>query len=237
MKKYILVIFLIVLIQTGRTQNTNLDFKYAVKLYNIFSSEDYSNSDNDTNLNSFRYSNKKLRLFHPTFAFQWKTANHNFHEVELIDFVFGITGEDGDDTTFGGVPEGDKKFISTYISMRYEYILNFNKGKDTRMVPSLGFGIMPYYGHYNDQPAESNSFRSSEYYTGAKVFLTPRLTYHLSPKFYIDLNIPLCLFDSYFQSYKDEDPTLPIKDQKKSTFNFEAFPKAFSGRLGIGLKF
>jgi hypothetical protein len=225
------------LFQTVRTQNTNLDFKYAVKLYNLTSFEDYSNSENDTNQYSFRYSSRNFRIFHPTFAFQWETGKKNYHEVELTDFMFGITGEDGNDTTYGGVTEGDKKFITTYISIRYEYILNFNKARETRFVPSLGFGMNPYYGQYNDQPAESNAFRTSEYYFGARIFLVPRLTYHFSPKIFIDLNIPFCIADVYFQRYTDEDPTLTLEERQTSSITFDAFPKVFSGRIGVGLKF
>jgi hypothetical protein len=237
MKKYIPFLGFLFLLQTGFAQNPNLDSKYAVKLYNLTTYEDYSNSGNDTNVNAFRYSNENLRIFHPTFAFQWKTMCNNFQEVELTDFSFGITGHDASDTTGIEDQGNDKKFTTAYVSARYEYILNFNKKKDTKFVPSLGFGINPYYWHYTDSPEASNAYWNAENIFGARYFLTPRLTYYFSNKFFIDLNIPICLFDTYFESYKSEDPTLPIEEQRTSSFTLEAFPKVFSGRIGVGLKF
>jgi len=237
MKKYISVIVLLLFIKSGWTQNTNLDYKYAIKFYNLATYEDYGKSGSDTNPYPFRYTSTRLRILHPTFAFQWKTNKNNFHEVELTSFMLGITGKDSEnDTTSSGQSINGNELITTSISVRYEFILNFSKLKNTKLVPSLGFGINPYYGQFSYLPGIQTEFHTSEKYFGAKVFVTPRITYYLSSKVFFDLNIPLCFFDTYFQSYKDENPELSLKERTTNTFSFDAFPKIFSVRVGVGLK-
>jgi hypothetical protein len=237
MKKCTLLVGLLFLFYSGIAQNTNPDYRFAVKLYNLTTYEDYSNSGNDTNQYSLRYSSDNLRILHPTVAFQWMTKNGNSQEIELVDFNYSITGKDGKDTTEWGQLEADYTFKKTNLSFRYEYILNFLKGKDSRFVPSLGFGINPYYWHYTELPSIPSEYRTAENIIGAKFFLTPRLIYHISPRFYLDLNIPICIIDSYFDSFNNEDPTLPVDEHQTNTINLEAFPKVFSGRIGVGLKF
>jgi hypothetical protein len=237
MKKFIFFVGLLFLFYSGIAQNTNPGYKYAVKLYNLTTYEDYSNSGNDTNQYSFRYSTENLRIFHPTVAFQWITKNGNFQEVELVDFMYSITGKDGKDTTEWGQLEEDFTFKKTNLSFRYEYNVNFLKGRDARFVPSLGFGVNPYYWHYTDLPAITSQYRTAENIVGAKIYLTPRVIYHISPRFFLDVNIPICVMDSYFDSFNNEDPTLSIDQRQVNTINLEVFPKIFSGRIGVGLRF
>lgn len=82
----------------------------------------------------------------------------------------------------------------------------------------------------------STSFPTSENYFGIRVFVTPRLTYFLTSKLFIDVNIPLCFFDMYYHTDKENNPSLPISERTNSTYNFNQFPKIFSGRIGIGIK-
>ena len=83
MKNYILIILLLLFIKNGWTQNTNLDYKYAIKIYNLTTFDEYRESKSDTTA----YSTKTLQILHPTVAFQWKTKKNNFHEIELTNFM------------------------------------------------------------------------------------------------------------------------------------------------------
>jgi len=238
MKKLIAVAVLLFLFQTGWSQNTYLDYNFAVKFYNLTTYADYGKSANDTIRYPFQYTDTRLRILHPTFAFQWKTKKNNFHEVELTDFTLGIAGNNKENELDSNViPVYSDELITTSISARYEYILNFNKLKKTKFIPSLGFAINPYFGQFHYSPGAQNDYQTSEKYIGAKVFVTPRITYHISQKVFFDLNVPICIFDTYFQTYKDENPTLSVHEQKTNTLNFEEFPKMFNLRIGIGITF
>jgi hypothetical protein len=241
MKKCILLFLVLLFMKSGWTQNTNLEYKYAFKIYNLTTYDEYERSRKitDTSSNQVDYTTTTLQILHPTIAFQWKTKKNNFHEVELTSFILGklvTKTEYKDDTTNNGQSESGFDLVTTAISARYEYILNFNKSKESKFVPSLGFGINPYYRQNNYSPEISSSFPISEIYLGVKVFITPRLTYYLSSKIFIDVNIPICFFDIYFLSEKENNPAVPIQEQTINTFNLNGFPKVYSGRIGVGLK-
>jgi hypothetical protein len=84
-------LLLIFLIQHAWTQNTNLDFKNALKLSNLTSFEEQTKSRRIDDTSSYYYitSNTTLQILHPTVSFQWKSKKHNFHEIELTSLAFG----------------------------------------------------------------------------------------------------------------------------------------------------
>lgn len=219
MKKYISLIVLLLFVKSGWAQNTNLDFKGAVKFSNQITVIDHRIYNMDKTFYDWQYKNGSYEIFHPAFAFQWKAKNNNLHEIELTDLTIG--------------------YGSTLLtSVRYEYIVNLYKLKDWKFVPSLGFGINPYYLQFNEISEVETSFSTYQKYFGVKAFITPRLTYYCGSKVFFDLNFPLCVFDAYYKSYKTDDPTLPLEERSTSSTNFGAvFPHYFSVRLGIGLKF
>jgi hypothetical protein len=176
---------------------------------------------------------------HPTIAFQWKTRKNNFREIELTTLALGRLGTKtvikSDPSNYGQIISGNEIF-TTAVSVRYEYILNFNKLKDKKLVKSVGFGINPYFRQDNYSSKVATSFPTSEKKIGMNVFITPRIMYFLTSKLFIDVNVPLCFFNTYFGVYKDDNATIPVEERRISTFNFNQFPKIFSGRIGIGLK-
>lgn len=221
MKKYIVIIVLLLFVKSGWAQNTNLDFKGAIKFYNQTTVIDRPIYKTNATLYDLQYLNGSYQIFHPTFAVQWKTKKNNFHEIELTDFSF-------------------QSGFSMTASLRYEYIVNFYKSKDWKFVPSLGFAFNPYYLQSDTIPGDeqTSSFKSSDKFFGAKFFITPRITYYCGKKIFIDLNVPLCVFNAFIESYTTEDPTLTLEERKTNTADLGAvFPGFFTVRLGIGLKF
>lgn len=238
MKKLALLFVLMFLLKIGWSQNENPDFKYAVKLYNLTIFEDKSRSEFDTSFNHFAITDKTLQILHPTVAFQWRTDKNNFHEIELTNLSLDKAEMDVVlyDSTGTGQSISGAEIVTTSVSVRYEFILNFNGSGGNKFVPSVGFAGNPYYRQINNMPRVSDSYRTSEKFIGARAFVIPRISYYFSSKFFVELNIPICFFDLYFQSEKDQDPRLPIEDQTTSTANFELFPVFFSGRVGVGVK-
>jgi len=240
MKKYIGIAFLFVFINKGWTQNTNLDFQYAIKLYNLTTYEEFNKTKRTNSSSSYyEYTSTNLQMAHPTIAIQRKTKKNNFHEIELTNLMISKSGtltEIKNDTTGITFFVGGDEITTTYISMRYEFILNFNKAKNKKLVPSIGFGINPYFRQFIYTPKLSSSFGTSESYCGVKTFVTPRLTYYLTEKLFFDINIPVCFFDTYYLIERSYNPTIPADERKIKTFDYKQFPKTLSGRIGIGLK-
>lgn len=235
MKKCFLLLILLLFIKSGWSQNPNLDYKKALKVYNLTTYEDYSKSKNDTT----RFTSTTLQILHPTFAFQWKSKKNNFHEIELTDFHLAKARTKTEITknlSDNGQLLSGNDLVTTSISVRYDYIINFCKSKDKKLVPSLGFGINPYFRLNKYVPTLSTSFPATEQFFGVRAFFTPRLTYYLTSKLFIDINIPLCVFDYYNLTDKVNNPSLTLNEQKNYSSSFETSPRIFSGRIGIGLK-
>jgi hypothetical protein len=240
-KKLLTLLLLIIVVKVGWSQNINLDYKTAVKIYNLTSFDEQTKSRrlNDTSSNRYQYTNTTLQILHPTIAFLWKSKKNNFHEIELTSLMLGKIGtktEIVNDTTNNRQTISVGDITTTAISVRYEYILNFNKSKDSKLVPSIGLGINPYYRQNNYSPRISSSFPTSEISIGMRAFITPRMTYFLTSKLFIDVNIPLCFFDTFYLADKVDNPAIPVQERRITTFNYNQFPKVFSGRLGFGLK-
>jgi hypothetical protein len=241
MKKYVLIIPLLLFLKNGWAQNTNLDYKNAIKIYNLTTFEEYERSErlNDTSSNYYVYTTRNLQILHPTIAFQWKTKKNNFHEIELTNFIIdkAVTKTELTDSTFSNAYLlSGSDITTTSIALRYEYILNFFKSKERKLVPSLGFSMSPYFKQNKFSPLVATSFPSSERYIGSRAFVTPRITYYLRPRFFIDLNVPLCVLDAYTMTEKSEDPSIPESERTVKSINFQGLPTIFSGRIGIGLK-
>ena len=232
MKKPILLVFFLFLVTLCQTQNESLDFRYAVKLYNLTSYEEQTKDLSFAELQS-----KSLQILHPTVAFQWSTKNRNFHEVELRNFSLKKRESAGPaDTSANPQIPTTHDIVSSSFSAQYEYVLNFSKSVNSSIVPSLGFGINPYYLQSNIEPLISSQFQYSEIVFGAKLFVNPRVTFYFKSRFFIDLNLPICVSDIYYTVDKNQNPSLDLDQRSSASFDAILFPKYFSGRIGIGLK-
>lgn len=239
MKKISFLIVIMFLFHSGWSQTTNTSFKFAVKLYNQTTFENYDKTESDSIFTHYFYTDKTLQILHPTVAFQWKTAKNNFHEIELSDFSLSKTETGADirnDTSLIYTTINGSNMVTTSISIQYEYILNLNKSDEARFVPSVGFSANPYYRQSNYIPKVTDSFRTSENFIGIRAYIIPRLTWYFSSRFFADINVKLCMVDTYFLWDKDHDPRLTAEAQTENSFNLELFPKIFSARIGVGVK-
>ena len=237
-KKLLILTLLTIVVKIGWAQNTNLDYKSALKIYNLTSFDEQTISRRLTASSPlYQYTNTTLQILHPTIAFQWRSKKNNFHEIELTSFMLGKIGKTTDSITSNSaqtISGGDHTI--TLISLRYEYILTFNKSTDSKLVPSIGFGINPYYRQNNNSPKTSSSFHTSDINIGMRAFVTPRISYFLTSKLFLEVNIPLCFFDTFYYAGKVDNPALSLLERTTNTYNFRQFPKVFSGRIGIGIK-
>ena len=114
--------------------------------------------------------------------------------------------------------------------------MTFRKEKEKKLIPSFGFAASPYFKLTHYSPVLANAYPTTESFFGARFFVTPRLTYYLSSKFFIDINIPLCVLSTYFLTDRADNPALPVNERRAYTFSFETFPSILNARIGIGIK-
>jgi len=243
MKNLILILIVCFLTNSAWTQNKYNDFKYCIKIYNlssfdvVFSKVTFPSS---YNFHSYtEITNSTTNYLNPTIAFQWKSKRDNFKEIELKAFSFRNFNnyiKEINDTSgvIEHIQEIDKR--TAYISLRYEYIYAFNKSKDRRFNFSLGFAFSPFYKLDKSIPRMENWYGTSTYNIGIETYLIPRLTFNLSKRIFIDLNLPFCLSDLGMQSNLNNNPQIPVKQRRVILFNFSELPKIYSCRLGLGIK-
>jgi hypothetical protein len=238
MKKVIFIVLSIVVSLFGQAQNINLNYKYAIKAYNLTSFYTGGTTAKISDSSNINYTTNELKILHPTLAFQWLNAKGNFHELELTSFEFGKLSNQEELTVSSSsgntIPRSN--VITTNIALRYEYIINFNKSETRKLVPSIGFGGSPYYRLYKYQAKYSWEIPSSQQFIGLSLFATPRLTYYMSSRIFFDINIPVCVFDFNYQLNKQENGFLELSERTTSEINIDAFTKLYSGRIGVGLK-
>jgi len=224
----------------AEAQNPNLDFKYSVKVSNLSTLQKRSEvnrvGNNDTAIID---EHNSLRLFHPTIAFQIKNKRNNIHEIELTDLSVArntFKNSLSYNPTQPLALLNGSKVTATHISLRYEYIRTFSKKINSRFMPSLGFGILPYYQRNSYKPALSTDYIAKRTVLGAKGFLIPRVCYNVSKRLFVDLNIPMCFVDVNAKIDNLNNPNLPVSEQSNTITNAEMLPDFFSLRLGLGLR-
>lgn len=243
MKKNIVIIFLFLLLaflQEGWAQNSNLGYKYALKITNSATYEVYTKTRNlYPSTNFLTFSTESLKLLQPAIAFQWKARKSLFHEIEISNFSVANVATSVRQYTDGSGGEillGEEKLTTTYISLRYEQMTNFNRSKETNFVPALAASVNPYFRQNTFSSEIPANYPSSETFYGLRAFFTPRITYFMGERLFLNLDASLCIFDMYFVEDKVENPAFPISKHKTSEFIYTQFPKIYNARLGIGLK-
>lgn len=190
--------------------NPHLNYRFGLKLYNGLTLEEGGDILGNKHLNY---------IISPTF--QWKNKRNNFQEIGLNDF-----------STHSSAYFNSKDFN---ISLRYEYLINFLKFRNTRWVPALGIGATPYYT-YAKLPSTIPENNETYKEWGAGFFVAPHITYYLGKRWFIDLNIPINLASVSVNQINKKDVTVSQKPSKYSTQSFEATTSGSGIRLGIGIK-
>ncbi len=212
----------------------------SLKIYNLTTVErDYAPMFPDSLSSGYSENFYNVQLFHPTFAFQWYNAKGNAHEIELTGFRLSNS------ETNGWSSSSRQPSISTHpryahtgalVSLRYEYILFVKREGAPRLTPSLGLGVNPYYKFDIYRSSITTVFPEQYQAAGVRFFAIPRLNYSLSDRLYLDLNFPVAIHDAKVVSAKHEDPTIPINDRRRTSFETESFSPLFSARFGVGIR-
>lgn len=223
----------------GLSQNENPNYKRSLKIYNLFTYQSSTNTTLDS-INSTSSSSQSIKILNPTIAYNWKGKKSNFNEIELITLILSKNYNETTITNISGTVKNPlisgAKIITSIISLRYEYIINFLKGSKSSLLPSLGCAINPYYQHINTQPVTSQSFPTTIINYGTHGFLIPRITYYASTKYFFDFNIPIDVFNLNNALLTVRNPQIPVKSQRTSDWDFSLIPKNFNLRFGIGIK-
>lgn len=182
---------------------------------------------------------KSYNYIQPAAAVSKQTKRGNYHQLELSTLSFKVwehSGETGYNPSTGYTYRTQYKVKTADVAIRYEFIIPFVKRNDARVIPSLGFGAMPWYSSYKFAPYTTADYPLTTSAIGLRYFVTPRVQVALSKRVFLDANIPICVMNMGTTKQNIQNPTLPVNAQKYSVFDFDVMPKYHTARLGLGVK-
>jgi hypothetical protein len=213
---------------------------------------------------SFGQKNFGIKIYQNTDIFVVQYYERRANEVEKFDKVnFTRVSLSVDIDTKNGytheieflIPEISKSFDKIQYPMNYEfqkkmqdfegqassYSLRYELSKTLtdkakRLGFNLGIGINPYYLLVEYIPNVGPRYYSSAKLYGFVLNMVPRIEYKLSPRFSIDLNVPLKIYDLRAEKYRVKNPSIPIRQQTTIDYSNIFFESAYTFRLGLMYK-
>ncbi|RYD55664.1 MAG: hypothetical protein EOP56_15210 [Sphingobacteriales bacterium] len=218
--KYLIILALTLMAANVQAQDTIQPYRYSAKVYAHIQYQRDANPVFSTS----------QALVKPAYAFQMKTAKGNAHEFELFNFMLNANKS--------GSPGNIYKTRATSIVLKYEYIINMMKKRNSKLAPAIGLGAAPYFYHTRGIPTASSHFPYRNSSFGFSGLLIPRVTYNVTTRLYLDVNIPITILDMDHRSNKFSDPTLPVAQRTSSLTSFNMLPsQPFTARIGLGIRF
>lgn len=221
-------------------------FAQQSKLLKLYSNFNYIKADDNlstspSNNNLITTEKEKgfeLGYFSP--ALNISLENGNSHEFELsrfkLDFSENETILTNDSLNRVEIVDGTRK-LNSFIAIRYEYGLSLKRSeKESKLHPYLGLSIQPYFQNYMETPIISNRFPTSTNQFGALLSITPRINYNLKGNWYLDLNVPIQVYDFNVSLITEENPINPVEERTTTEMNLNIFPYNILLRLGVGIR-
>lgn len=98
---------------------------------------------------------------------------------------------------------------------------------------AIGAALHPYYVSIRHTPIMDGIYPSSMEWYGANLNLIPRVTYAISERLHLDLNVPVKAFDYRFHKEQINNPAIPIRQQINQYAKSIFFEGAYTIRFGI----
>jgi hypothetical protein len=218
-------------------QNDNLDYKYAIKVYNK-SQYTYSKTlSQKPNGNQISTATNNLKILNPEIAFQWTNKKKHFNEIGISNYnlerqfhYFEYINGQVVTPTGGGVS------TNFNIAFRFEHSRQIIKKWDKKWIPFLGMGINQGFSSADYKPFVNGTFPSNYKNFNTSLYLMPRLQYYLSQKLFLDFNAPIILAKNQLKHNAIRDPQRSTSQQRYYTNDLQLFPAEFNFRIGLGVK-
>jgi hypothetical protein len=161
---------------------------------------------------------------------------NNYHELELNT----LNAKTYETVTYAGngIQPYNEEIKTFDFGLRYQFTLNIKK--EGKLIPQLGLSFLSLYNRTKADPLTSNSYyRRSESFRQV-ISIAPQVKFNCGKRTFIDLAVPLDVFDITSVYMKINNPAIPIRQQRNShldaSFNEEVFERLHL-RLGVGVRF
>ncbi len=166
-------------------------------------------------------------------AVELMTKKNNVHEIEFF------------------LPEVDKPFdrfdfpaqyytwshnkterVATSYSFRYGFS-KYLPSKSDRLNFLIGAGINPYYVLQEFIPHTNATYYNSIKWIGAALDVTPGIRFKLGKHFRLGFSMPFGIYNFRFQEYRQDNPILPVRQQRNKETKHLFCQPVFTFRLGV----
>ncbi|HEY0769159.1 MAG TPA: hypothetical protein VGD31_02420 [Sphingobacteriaceae bacterium] len=155
------------------------------------------------------------------------------HELELFLPEFGKAADDLQFPMHRKITKGPRfQSQASAYSFRYELTKSLTRG-NSPLGLSLGAGLHPYYVQIDYTPTVSVAYPSTRSWFGAGIVITPRITYDITKRLYLDLNVPLRVFDYQYNKEHIRNPAIPLRQQVNAFLKYRFFDDVYTLRFGI----
>jgi hypothetical protein len=216
--------------------------KYALKGYFNFLANNKTTILTDDSTRTQINSSKKRTIF-PTIGLSRFRENGQFMEMGITRLDFDYQELRTENKVFqrdlvpgGDIPSRGAKVWTDNIGLRFEWNFPFYHKENSDFNTYLGISMDPSVYFQKNNPLNAATFGTRVFEFSNTLTVIPRITYSLSSRCFLDLNVPIS-FTTFGVNYKyDSDPRLPTSARETIDFRTHLPTHIWAIRLGIGYK-
>lgn len=175
----------------------------------------------------------KINFNRFSLAFVLNSKNNFFHEIEIQIPEYSKPILDLDFPRHQRFIVGES-FDERASSFSFRYELGSMRRDSSRAISYyFSAGVQPYYVQLKYTPAMPTSYFMSDTYFGVNCNVTPRLRYQLSKRFTLELNTPISIFNYEVTQLRQDNPNLPLHQQRHTYTDFSLLIPVYTLRLGL----
>jgi hypothetical protein len=206
--------------------------EYRIKLYQHTSSLETVYQYNNTT--SEKSGDRHFTTGTFSVAFNMVSLRGGFHhEVEI--FIPEIN-RSAQDIQFPGNFELRRSTLTNDVISAYAFRYEINQditNVTKRFVLNVGLAVNPYHIDMEFKPRESNVFHRDVSITGAHFNIIPRVSWQLTERLSIELNVPVNVFDIYRIKQRVDNPGFSLRSQSNAGTEHTFFEDIYTVRFGV----
>lgn len=224
-------------------------YRYAFKGYLRLFYENKSKTTTDFLGNILVEKERNIAIL-PTIAFSKYRANGQFFELSLTNFNFSHQNSEATREFFfaidsagnvipfnsGQIPSRGAEIVTNHLGLRFEWNMPVFYNKNSSFRPFLGLAFDPSVFYQSTIPFTSAAFPTRVFELSNTVTVVPRLTYAVSERLFIDVNVPFSLVNFSFDYQQTDNPILPTFARETTAFNARLLSNTWTFHLGLGYK-
>jgi hypothetical protein len=206
---------------------------------------------------------KKTTVLTDTFRTQTNTQNHSsilptigwsrlrkngrFMEIGITKLSFDFQESKTENKVFqrdsfgnivpaGDIPDRGMSVWTNNLGLRFEWNAPIFYRENADFQSFMGISVDPAFYYQKIQPVSSAAFGSRVFEFSNTITLIPRITYAVSNRLFLDLNVPISFITLNLNYNVVNNPTIPTNARERIDFRGLTPTNIYAIRFGIGYK-